>query len=404
MQKPSGGPAATPLISVVMANFEAGRHIIPALRSVLAQTVADLEVIVSDDGSRDGSLDHVRRLMAEDARVRLIQAPANGGPARCRNRALDAVRGRWVAIVDSDDIIHPERFERLLAAAGHFDACIVADDLMLFFEDGSAPRLLLDAHRDGVFVVSARDWILAGVDGSAPLGYVKPLIDASLLQALRYDEQLRIGEDFDLVLRLLLTGVRMVVVPEPFYLYRRHSASTSHRLTANDMRSMIGRQVQLMLSGGALARAEEQAFARRLGQLRQGLAYEELVADLKARRLTSAMVRLLRRPGDLLRLARSFREGRRARSAPTPQLAATGEILALGGAMSDVALPPYVPASAADWEAASQRQVWRSIAERAGRPGRCTVHDAAGRYAAGFIPEVLVCPAAAPSCSKAPAT
>lgn len=206
-----------PRVSVLMANFQAGGKIVPALRSVLDQSMGDLEVIVSDDASRDDSLDLVRAMMATDPRIRLIANPANRGPAHCRNAALDRARGEWIAVVDSDDIIHPERFERLLAVADQDGADILADDLLLFHEDGSPPRLMLGDETRASFEVSPRDWVLAGLDGAPALGYLKPMIRAGLLQHLRYDESLRIGEDYDFVLRLLLGGARMVVLPEPFY-------------------------------------------------------------------------------------------------------------------------------------------------------------------------------------------
>ena len=166
MQPLNGQASARPRVSVIMANYQAGDKIVPALESVLAQTMPDLEVIVSDDASQDDSIALVRARMAADPRIRLIENPANRGPAHCRNQALAVALGEWVAIVDSDDIIHPERFERLLAAAAHHHADIVADDLLLFHEDGSPPRLMLGEEARGSFAVSAQDWVLAGLDGS----------------------------------------------------------------------------------------------------------------------------------------------------------------------------------------------------------------------------------------------
>lgn len=380
---------AAPLISVVMANFEAGEKIVHALHSVLRQSVADIEVIVSDDGSQDGSLEHVRRLMEIDQRIRLVTAEANGGPARCRNRALDMARGRWIAVVDSDDIIHPERFERLLAAAAAHDADIVADDLLLFFEDGSAPRLMLGEGAQRSFLVSTERWVLAGTDGSPALGYLKPLIAAERLKTLRYDEALRIGEDFDLILRLLLEGARMLVVPEPFYLYRRHSGSISHRLSVRDMEVMIGRQKALVAAYGPLDQRIEAVFAQRLAGLEQGLAYERLVASVKGRRLASVLALVVKNPGHVGRLWSSFAEGRQRRAAPE-KVALPSPVLVLG-AGSGERVPAYVPVSLTDWSAPAMRDVWLGLAARRGTGAvRCVPLDAAGRYAAGFIPEVIV--------------
>ena len=99
-----------------------GKGVLPAaLSSVLGQTLRDIEVIVSDDASPDESREIVAQFMAHDPRVRLVTAPVNQGPAAARNRALEVARGDWIAIVDSDDAIRPERFETLLIAAVRLD-------------------------------------------------------------------------------------------------------------------------------------------------------------------------------------------------------------------------------------------------------------------------------------------
>ena len=115
-----------------MANYRGARHLSAAMASVLRQTYADLELIVSDDASPDGSSAVVRAAMATDDRVRLIETAQNAGPAAARNRALDLASGEWIAIVDSDDLLHPQRLERLLRAADRLEADIIADDLMFF--------------------------------------------------------------------------------------------------------------------------------------------------------------------------------------------------------------------------------------------------------------------------------
>ena len=103
-----------PIVGIVMANFNGGAHLADAVRSVQAQSLAELESIVSDDASTDNSIDIVRQLKAADSRIQLLQSDRNGGPSAARNRAFDIVRGKWVAIVDSDDLIHPRRLATLV--------------------------------------------------------------------------------------------------------------------------------------------------------------------------------------------------------------------------------------------------------------------------------------------------
>lgn len=385
-QRGRGGP----LISVIMANFQAGGRIVPALRSVLGQTIANIEVIVSDDASRDNSVALVRAMMADDSRIRMAEAEANRGPAHCRNRALDLARGEWIAIVDSDDIIHPERFERLLSVAERHDADIVADDLLLFHEDGSSPKLMLGPDAHASFSVSPMQWVLAGLDGSPSLGYLKPMIRAERLRNARYDEALRIGEDYDFVLRLLVDGARMVVAPEPLYLYRRHSASISHRLSVDDMRAMVERQLAFVAAHRPFPAELAAALETRLAALQRGLSYEELVSSIKGRRVGQALGLVGRNPGHLGRLWSSFLEGRRHRGGDKKR-PAHSEPLVLGGQGGTGAnrvVPDYVPPHLVDWSAPRPRGVWRELASYAGT--RCVALDQAGRYAAGFIPEVML--------------
>ena len=119
------GPAA-PVVSVVMANFRGAAHLEPAMASVLAQTERRLELILADDASDDDSVAIARRIAEADERVRVIACARNQGPAATRNLALDAARGDWIAVVDSDDLIHPERLARLIAAAEAAGADLVA--------------------------------------------------------------------------------------------------------------------------------------------------------------------------------------------------------------------------------------------------------------------------------------
>ena len=383
---PETARTAAPLISVVMANYQAGDKIVPAIESVLRQSLGDLELIICDDASGDDSMALAAGFARTDPRVRLIRAESNGGPARCRNRGLDAARGQWIAIVDSDDMIHPERFERLLAAAAYRGADIVADDLLHFYEDGSPVSLLLAEEQNTLFAVTAEKWVGAGIDGSPPLGYLKPLIRSEMLNARRYDESLRIGEDYDLVLRLLLDGASMAVVPEPYYLYRRHSGSISHRLSVADLAAMIDSQDAMTGQLGALPSPLAAAFAARRAQLRHGLGFERLVEAIKGRHLGQALSLLAGNPRLAPRLWRSFSEGRNRKTSTAIGRPIAPDTLELGAAGWSV--PDYIPVTSMDWAAPRPRQAWVELANLGrGGPVEVICADAAARYAAGFIPQ-----------------
>jgi len=308
-----------PTISVIMANYRCAQHLPAALRSVLSQTVRDLEVIVSDDASPDDSVAAVQEFVRRDPRVRLVTTPQNGGPGAARNKALDLARGEWIAIVDSDDLIHPERFEIMLAEAKNLGADIVADDLMFFSEAGeSGATLLGDAAPRQPQAVSSADFIRSNTTGSRlpSLGYVKPLIRRSVIGAQRYDETVRIGEDYDFLLRCLLNGGRFFLLPELLYFYRRHAQSVSHRLSHRDMAAMVDGQRALVRDHPGLTGEIKAALDRRMTTMRDVMAFEALVASLKARKASESIGLLVANPKLAAPLLRSaiehFRKARQA--------------------------------------------------------------------------------------------
>lgn len=275
-----------PIVTVVMANFNGERHLDAAIGSVLNQTLRDLELIIVDDCSSDASAPIAARWAASDPRVRLIVQPNNQGPGAARNRALDVARGRWVAIVDSDDELHPERLSRLVARAQADEAAIVADNQTIFTDTGAfAPHALLEGEDfERPLWIDAAAFVRAGVMyGRGPdFGFLKPMISADLLGGLRYDGRLRIGEDYDLLLRLLMRAGRLRLDPAELYRYRKHPQSISHRLKPEHLAEMLEAQARFRREAGLLGPELCVALDQRARSLRTALIYERIVAGLKA--------------------------------------------------------------------------------------------------------------------------
>jgi glycosyltransferase involved in cell wall biosynthesis len=106
--------AQTELVSVVIPAFNSEATLAATLASVRAQTYANLEIIVIDDGSTDGTLALARSLAGADPRIRVLSKP-NGGVSEARNAGIGASRGAFIAPVDADDIWHPEKITRQMA-------------------------------------------------------------------------------------------------------------------------------------------------------------------------------------------------------------------------------------------------------------------------------------------------
>jgi succinoglycan biosynthesis protein ExoO len=294
--------SATPLVSVVMANHDGARHLEDAVRSVLGQTLADLELIAVDDASTDDSVARLERAAVRDGRLRILTNGRNGGPAASRNRALAAARGRWIAVVDSDDLMAPDRLARLVARAEADHAEIVVDNQAVFLDadptttwpllDGpgfAAPRWL------GLAEVVASSRMYARRPG---LGYLKPLISTAALSRaqVRYDEHLRIGEDYDLLIRLLANGLKLRFEPAVLYRYRRHSGSISHVMARGHVEAMLTADAAFEGDFPGLPAPVRRAQAARRRSLERALVYDRVVTALKARRPAAAAVTALPHP------------------------------------------------------------------------------------------------------------
>jgi succinoglycan biosynthesis protein ExoO len=400
----------TPRVSVIMANYRGSNHLAAALESVLAQTMSDLELIVVDDASPDDSAAIVRRFMDGDQRVKLIVAERNGGPGAARNRGLDAATGEWIAIVDSDDLLHAERLERLIGLADDLETDAVADDLLYFSEvDRRADRTLLGAAAPGVpKPVTVAQFVRSNSSQGPmpPLGYLKPLIRRSALGAIRYDEDVRIAEDYDFLLRFLLSGGSLMLVPEPFYLYRRHPASLSHRLSEHHLEAMIANHRRLYARGFDLPPSTRALLDYRLEALHRSLVYERLVATLKNKEWMRAAGQIAGSPSLLVPLFRSVREhvsSRRAvktvfrREATSILLTAdpSSDVSSAarrklgiedGAAFETIVVPPY-PTSGTARDVGLEQALWCKLADiSVAGDVKVIAHGRAGLYAASFMP------------------
>jgi succinoglycan biosynthesis protein ExoO len=285
-------------VSVIVANYNGERFIADAIRSACSQSLRTIEIIVVDDASTDSSLQIIKCLAAEDSRIRLIESSVNGGAAVARNRALDVARGRWISILDSDDLMHPDRLLWLVGEGVTSNADIVADDLLLFDTDRRAPPHTLFAGRwsKAALWVSGEDYLATNnFYGSGPaLGYLKPIFKLSIIGTVRYDERLTIAEDYNFVFRLLMAGAKFRTIPQIGYFYRRHSGSISHRLNSAALRSIL--DVEKGWAGRWPQSSLRPLFRSRERSIGRAIAFDALVQAIKLRQLAKAAMMAIANP------------------------------------------------------------------------------------------------------------
>lgn len=201
-----------PSVSIIVPAYNQSRYLGDAIRSALAQTSADLEVIVVDDGSTDETAAVCRTFT--DPRVRYVWQE-NRGLSAARNTGIREARGAFLSFLDSDDQFVPEKLELLLAAFER-DAGIglVAGQAVLIDSQG---RLLGEVFERG-FPDDPTDLLLGN-----PLHVGSVLLRREWQERVGlFDEALRSYEDWDMWLRLALAGCRMGWVAKPVSLYRFH--------------------------------------------------------------------------------------------------------------------------------------------------------------------------------------
>jgi hypothetical protein len=239
-----------PEISVVIPTLDRRTHVSQALEAVLSQQEVDLEAIVVDDGSSDGTSDAVAAI--GDPRARVIRHETPLGAARSRNDGLAAAAGEWVAFLDDDDLWAPRKLRDQLDAAAAVDAT------MAF-----SPVVVVDAsHRViGLDPAPQPEGLLADLlrHNSIPGGCSNVIATTALVRAVGgFDEQLSVLADWDLWLRLAEAG-KAAASTEPCVGYVEHEAGmhVQHAVTAlRELPLIAGKR--RAASGAPLAPESEQ--------------------------------------------------------------------------------------------------------------------------------------------------
>jgi succinoglycan biosynthesis protein ExoU len=227
-------------VDVVIAAWNRADTIERAMLSALAEPEVSMLIVV-DDCSSDDTAAAARSIAAKyNKRVTITRLSVNRGPAAARNVGLELARAPWIAVLDGDDYFLPGRASYLLAHADSFD--FVADNLVQVKEDEE------QAHQSNLLEASGGPWKLDlehFVRGNVSrrgrlrkeLGFLKPMVRRAFLDRyrLRYDESLRLGEDYAFYARALALGARFVIVPTCGYVSVERSDSLSSRHTKQDL-------------------------------------------------------------------------------------------------------------------------------------------------------------------------
>jgi glycosyltransferase involved in cell wall biosynthesis len=219
-----------PAVSVVVPTFDRAALLAEALASVLRQSFADLELIVIDDGSSDGTAGMVQSVA--DPRLRYLPLAHCGNLSILRNTGIRASRGRLVAFLDSDDLWHEDKLAAQVAfLEAHAEAGFVFSGYEVFGAAGVVHTQLYDGDGAASTLRQVFDDLIRGrmvIFSSSFLGRRELLDRTGLL-----DERLRTG-DYELFTRLAWASPAGIL-HEPLVRVRRHTGNTSRRWNAEGL-------------------------------------------------------------------------------------------------------------------------------------------------------------------------
>ncbi|MBY0280282.1 glycosyltransferase, partial [Candidatus Binatia bacterium] len=240
---------SAPPVSVVMPVRDGMPWLDESVRSIVAQTFTDFELVVVDDASTDGTADCLATWRRRDPRIRVVRAREPLGLVGSSNAAVAAASGALVARMDADDVSDPERLARQVAVHAADDGAALVGTLMEGID------------HDGRLVRPIDRWRLVRRSVFAPFPHGSIVVRRSLLDRVGgYRHGCEYWEDLDLYLRLARVG-RVLVIPEALYRYRFHVGNVRRRDLSDDV-----------LRGTAL-------MIRCASRRQRGEPYDDLVAE-----------------------------------------------------------------------------------------------------------------------------
>jgi succinoglycan biosynthesis protein ExoO len=290
-------------VSVIMPAYNASRYIQESIHSVLSQVDISVEVIVCDDASSDETVDIVRRMMQGDSRIKLLINETNRGPSFSRNKAIMEASGEWIALLDADDFYSLNRLKNLIEITEQNQLDIVADNIIYVDSDGKNPVVAIREEKSGCILRTLKTAEFIENDFPSKegfkYGYLKPVIRRSFIlnKNVRYDENVRLGEDFIFYIECLLKGALFAVTLEGYYCYRVVEKSLSRTGDNAKYLELFNNNLKLInMARGAGENKIVKLLEKRQKDYENLIFYNDLVRLVKERFLYAAIKKILSNP------------------------------------------------------------------------------------------------------------
>ena len=254
-----------PKISVLIPAYNVERYVARCLDSVIGQTFPDLEIIIVNDGSTDGTASIIDEYAARDSRIQVINHPENCGLMWARKTGVEASTGDYLMFVDSDDALKPEACERLYSVAVRSEADLVISGYE-FCGSGGDKKSYINVLDNGSSSYGLAKAMLKGTTTKYVWGRI---FERRLLvySPPDYKKHLNLGEDLLISFQAARFVRKAVCIPDILYEYFENSTSLSHVFSPDlirdnvkvllktvDLTSEIGSDLAVMAETSAIKR------------------------------------------------------------------------------------------------------------------------------------------------------
>jgi glycosyltransferase involved in cell wall biosynthesis len=212
-------------ISVLIPVYNVATYVAEAIASIQSQTISDIEMVIVDDGSTDGTLQIVEQIASADSRIKVVRTARNQGLPLALNLGLSHCRAPFIARMDGDDVALPARLEKQLQyLEKHPDIALVGCATTAIDERGQAiPGL--GVSRKPVTQEEISNTVLL----APPCSHIW-LARREVYDTLSGYRQILVAEDYDFLLRAIYCGFRVTNLPEPLMKIRTRTGNISSRL------------------------------------------------------------------------------------------------------------------------------------------------------------------------------
>lgn len=205
------------LVSIITPSYNSANFVVDTIEAILRQTYPHWELLITDDCSTDNSVEIIEEYTRKDLRIKLQKLEKNSGAGVCRNKSIEAARGRYIAFCDSDDVWMPQKLEKQLAFMEKKGCALSYSSYILMDEDRNEKGIMV-CMRKIDFASMKRD------DG---IGCLTAMYDTEKVGKM-YMSSIRKRQDWGLWLEILAKCKVAYGIKEPLAYYRIRSGSISN--------------------------------------------------------------------------------------------------------------------------------------------------------------------------------